>query len=451
MALVRDDSPLAVLWRRKILIGATFLVFVVTAAIVSKSLEKVYSTHSTLLVALEADEQTFDSVQASQAFARSFADIIDSPNIAARVATQLGDGTPPRSLLDVTSFEAVSETQLLEIHAEDPDPRRAELIADTYADVFIAYAGQNLAQPTKASVSLADSAPLPRSPARPKPTLYTLLAAFLGLGLGIALAFLRDRLDQRLRTSEDVESRFEAPVLARVPRRRRSDTSASAFNEAYRLLRANLQFATAGNPARSIAVTSGEAEEGKTTTVMQLAIANAEMGLEVIVVEGDFRRPALQHALLPDREDPLRPGFSNYLAGAAKVEDVIHPSGLPNISIVPSGPLPPTPSALLERFGARAAAEFLSRSDLLIIDCPPLRIGADASLIASWVDGLLVVVDLASSNDTPVREALRQLDAVHARVLGLVLNRDPTVDTSSYGYYTPDEPSPTRRRQREVV
>jgi len=454
MAHVRDDSPLAIIWRRKILIGVTFLVFVIAAAVVSKSLEKVYSTQSTLLIGLEADEQTFDSVQASQAFARSFADIIDSPNIAGEVAVALGDGATARELGHATSFEPVSETQLLEVIAEDPDPARAKQIADTYATVFIDYARRNLADTTKATISLADRAPVPSSPARPKPTLYTLMAAFFGLALGLALGFLRDRLDHRLRTSEDVESRFEAPVLARVPRRRRSEKSISAFRESYRLLRAGLQFSTVGNPARSIAVTSGEAEEGKTTTVMQLAIASAEMGLEVIVVEADFRRPALQRAFMPEREEPLLPGFSNYLVGAASVEEVLHPTGLPNISIVPAGPLPPTPSALLEsRFGNRATADLLSRADLILIDCPPLSIGADASLIATWVDGLIMVVDLGSSTDTTVRAALKSLEATHARVLGLVLNRDPSFETASYGYYLEGEKErkQSRGREREPV
>lgn len=454
MARVRDDSPLAIIWRRKLLIGATFLVFVVAAAVVSKSLEKVYSTHSTLLIGLEADEQTFDSVQASQAFARSFADIIDSPNIAEEVAAAIGDGASARDLGHATTFEPVSETQLLEIHAENPDPARAKLIADTYATVFIDYAGTNLAETTKATISLADQAPLPRSPARPKPTLYTLIAAFFGLALGLALGFLRDRLDHRLRTSEDVESRFDAPVLARVPRRRRSEKSISAFRESYRLLRANLQFSTVGSPARSIAVTSGEAEEGKTTTVMQLAIASAEMGLEVIVVEADFRRPALQRAFMPDRGETLLPGFSNYLVGTSGLDEVVHPTGLPNISIVPAGPLPPTPSALLEaRFGKRATSDLLSRADLVLIDCPPLSIGADSSLIATWVDGLIMVVDLGSSTDTSVGGALKNLESAHARVLGLVLNRDPSFETASYGYYLEGEKErrQARGRDREPV
>jgi succinoglycan biosynthesis transport protein ExoP len=435
---MRNSSPLAIVWRRKGIVIAVFLAFAIGTAIISKTLPKVYSTHATLFVSLPADQQSFDSVQAAQALARSYADIIDSPNIAQIVADRIGGSKS--DILDSSTFEPVQETQLLEINSEDKNPDRAKQIADTYARVFIEYAGRNL-RSTQATISLADAAPRPTSPARPKPTLYTLVAAILGLALGLALAFLRDRLDHRLRTSQDVELRFDAPVLARIPRRGRSDTSITAFREANRVLRTNLQFATKGRPLRALAVTSGREGEGKTTTVAQLAVASAEVGQRVIVVEADFRRPALQAELLPDAQEPLRPGLTNYLVEAASLEDVIFPTSRPNIDIVPAGPLPPSPSALLEsRRGREAVSEFLTEADLVLIDCPPLSIGADASVIAGWVDGVIVVVDLGGSTDDTVRSALRQLDAVQARTLGLVLNRDKGVEPSSYDYYLTPTP-----------
>ena len=436
-----NTSPLAVVWRRKGIVLAVFLAFTIGTAIVSKTLPKVYSTDATLFVSLSS-EQSFDSVQASQALARSYADIIESPNIAQIVADRIGGSKG--DIESSASFEPVQDTQLLQINAEDRDPDRAKQIADTYANVFIEYAQRNL-RDTQATITLADAAPLPGSPARPKPTLYTLVAAILGLAIGLALAFLRDRLDNRLRTSEDVETRFDSPVLARIPRRGRSDTSITAFREANRILRTNLQFAGKGRALRSIAVTSGREGEGKTTIVSQLAIASAEVGQRVIVVEADFRRPALQAELLPDSTEPLRPGLSNYLVEAASLDDALFATARPNIDILPAGPLPPSPSALLEsRRGRDAVSELLGEADLVIIDCPPLSIGADASVIAGWVDGVIVVVDLGGSTDANVRSALRQLEAVEARTLGLVLNRDRSVEPSSYDYYL----TPTGQQSR---
>jgi capsular exopolysaccharide synthesis family protein len=433
---MKNDSPLAVIARRKWVVIGVFLAFTLTAAVVSKTLQKIYVTDSTLLVALPADRASFDSVQASQAIARSYADIIESPNVAQLVSDRLSDRPDRQDILNATSFEPVEQTQLLRITVEDPDAERAKEIADAWADVVAQYARDRLQSTTGATVTVADRAPLPTAPDRPKPTLYTLVAAMLGLAIGLALAFLRDRLDRRLRTSEDVEERFDAPVLARIVRRGRSDHSVSAFREAYRILRTNLQFASQGAEVRSIAVTSGQEGEGKTTTVANLAVAFAEIGLRVIVVEADLRRPALQKELLPDREEPLRPGLSNYLVEAAELDQALFPTGRPNVEIMPSGPLPPSPSALLEsRRGRTAVRELNQEADIVLIDCPPLSVGADASVIAGWVDGVILVVDLQSSTHESVREALRQLDAVQAKTLGLVLNRDKGAEPSSYDYY----------------
>lgn len=434
MSTMRNDSPLAVIWRRKGIIIAVFLAFTVTTAVVSKTLDKVYEAQATLFITLPSDTQSFDTVQASQAFARSFATVLDSPNIAERVTDQIGGNSG--DVLNATKFEPVEETQLLQITSEDTSAERAQQVANGWAQVATEYAKTNLQANTRANITLADGASRPSSAVRPKPTLYTLLAGIIGLVLGIAAAFLRDRLDNRLRTSEDVELRFDTAVLARIPRKGRSDTSEAAFREAFRLLRTNVQFATRGTRAGALAITSGRQDEGKTTTIMQLAIASAEVGQRVIVVEADFRRPALQRAMLPDRDEPLRPGFSNYLVEAATLEEVIHSTKRPNISIVPAGPLPPSPSALLEsRRGQRAVSDFLTQADLVLVDCPPLSIGADASIISGWVDGVILVVDLGGSTDKTVRDAVRQLDAVHANLLGLVLNRDKGAEPSSYDYY----------------
>jgi polysaccharide biosynthesis transport protein len=446
---MKNDSPLAVIARRKWIVIGVLLAFVVTTAVVSKTLEKIYVTHSTLLVALPADSASFDSVQASQAIARSYADIIESPNVAQLVADELPDSPDRDDILANTTFEPVEETQLLQISVEDPSAARAQQIANTWANVATDYARTRLEPTTGATLSVADSAPRPTSPDRPKPTLYTLVAAILGLAVGLGAAFLRDRLDRRLRTSEDVEERFDVPVLARIVRRGRSARSLNAFREAFRILRTNLQFTSKGRRLRSIAVTSGQGGEGKTTSVAQLASACAEVGQRVIVIEADFRRPALQRELIPEREEPLAPGLSHYLVEAAELDEVVYPTGIPNVDLVPAGPLPPSPSALLEsRRGQTLVEELTSNeADLVLIDCPPLTVGADASVIASWVDGVVVIVDLNSSTYDSVREAMRQLDAVHATTLGLVLNRDRGAEPTSYDYYT-EVPAETEMADR---
>ncbi len=438
-----ENSPLTALNRRKWLIVATVAVAIVTAAVASQLVDRVYSTSSTLLVALRSDSQSFDTVQASQAIARSYADIIESPNIAADVAEELGAGTTKGEIKSATTFETIPETQLLKVNAEAPTAERAKLIADAYATVFIDYARTSLSDTTQASITLADSAPLSGSPSRPKPRLYVAVAAILGLALGLALALLRERLDRRLRTPEDVEAHFDVPVLARIPRRGRAERSGHAFMEAHRILRTNLQFASVERELKTILVTSAREGEGKTTTTANLAVTSAEVGLSVLVVEGDLRRPALQAELMPSEHEPLRPGFTNYLVEGSTVEESIHETGRPGVSILPAGPLPPSPSALLESRRARTTVDVLrDQADLVIFDCPPLNVGADASILADRVDGVILVVDLLSSTEHAVRRALQQLEAVRAPLLGIVINRDRSATPSSYDYYGPAAPSP---------
>jgi capsular exopolysaccharide synthesis family protein len=436
------NSSLAVIARRKWTILATVIVAMLSAVGASQLVDDVYSTESTLLVALRSDTQSFDTVQASQAIARSYTDIIDSPNIAEQVARELGGGTTAQEVEDAMIFEAIPETQLVKIRAEAPTGERAKEIADAYAQVFIQYAQDNLAETTQATTTLADSAPIPSAPARPRPRLYVAVAGILGLALGLGLAFLRERLDRRLRTLEDVETQFDVPVLARIPRRGRSQYSQTAFQEASRLLRTNLQFASPEGRPRSIAVTSAREGEGKTTIAASLAAASAEVGLSVLAVEADMRRPGLQRMLMPGTPEPIYPGLSNYLVEASTLEDSIFPTERTGIRIMPAGPIPPSPSALLESRRARTAIEqFASEADLTIVDCPPLNIGADASVIADRVDGVIMVVDLQVSTENSVRQALRQLEAVRAQLLGIVVNRDKDATPSTYDYYYATPPS----------
>jgi len=428
---MKEETPLRVIWRHRWIVLATFLIFAVGTAIVSKALPKVYATSSTLVVSQSTDSATFDAVQAAQVTARSYADLIASPNIATQVARRLG--TTRDEVQAATSFEPKAETQLLKITAEDREPARAKAIADAYADVFVAYAAERLATTTKATVSLADAAPLPDRAARPKPTLYVALASILGLALGLALALLRERLDLRLRSPEDIERRFGLPVLARVPRRRRSESSALAFEEAFRVLRTNLQFATPDRPLQTIVVTSAGEGEGKTTVTSRLGAASGEIGAHVLLVDGDLRRPALQQAVMPDRLDPLRPGLSNYLLGGVSLLEVVHPSGRPGVELLPAGPLPPSLADLLESARGRGLIGGLRQcADLVLMDCPPLNVGADASVLAGRVDGVILVVDLEASTEQDIRQALRQLRAVRANVLGMVINRDRSAESRYY-------------------
>lgn len=432
---VRESSFAQVAWRRKGIVITTVAVFAVTAALISSTLPKIYATSAKLLVAQPQDSQTFDAVQAAQVVARTYSDLLKSPNVAALVAGRIGGGATSGSIGGAVTIEPIAETQLIQITAEDRSPRRAQTIANAYADVFIQRSQVQLATTTKAKVGLADTAPLPSDAARPKPTLYTAIAALLGLGFGLGLAFLRDRLDTRLRTLEEIETVLNVPIIARVPRRGKTDVAIAAFTESYRVLRTNLQFATGEGAPRTIAVTSANEGEGKTTTSSQLALVTGATGTSVVAVEADMRRPNLQRYFVPDSPEPLRPGLSNFFLGGASINQIVHATTVPTVKFVPSGPTVPSLSGLMasER-GPELVEQIAATGDMVIFDCPPLGLGADAATLAGLVDGVILVVDLETATKRSVTDALRQLAAVRAHVIGAVLNRDRTLEAVVYGY-----------------
>jgi capsular exopolysaccharide synthesis family protein len=438
---MRQERLPEILWRRRWIVVVTFLVLAVGTAAVSKTLPRVYATTATLLVAQPDSPQGFDSVQASQYVARSYAELIASDNFAGRVARRMNEGVSRSELVAKTSFETVPETQLLRITAEDRDPERARAIADTYAEVFIEYTAGSLARTTKAEVSLADPAPLPASPARPKPTLYTLVGSVLGLGLGVALALLLSLIDRRVRSTEELSELLEVPILGSVLLARNERTR-RLNDETYRVLRTNLDFVQAGRPYHSLTIVSPSEGDGKTTTVLSLARAMCEAGNRVIVVEGDMRRPALAASFSLNLDGPHNLGLSHYLAGTTDLKDVIHETHVPLMQILPAGPSPPAPSALLDTERGRALFERLKElADIIVVDTPPLSVGAEASLLSTSSDACLLVVDTRRSTVKAIGAAVQQLLLVKAPLVGAVVNRTKPskADSSSYGYYVQEQ------------
>jgi capsular exopolysaccharide synthesis family protein len=441
-----SDSFLTVVWRRKWIVLGTMLVLGAVTFAYTSSQDKVYEASAKLLISEPKDSQSFDAVQASQVAARTYGDVLTSPNIADKVSEALGGKPAGDDLVKNVVAEPIAETQLLKITISAGDPKEAKRIADTYASVFTDYVKTTLTPVTKTQITVADAAAVPEQAAKPKPKLYTALALVLGLALGLALAALRERFDHRIRSVDELERAVDLPVLTRVPRRGRGEVAASAFTEAFRVLRTNLQFAHRDGPLRTVAVTSLMPVEGKSTTVSQLARVSGTGGSQVIVVEADMKRPSQQSFFRPDATSPLTPGLTTFIVGGASLEDCVHSTGMATVGLIPAGPQVPSLSGLLESARGREVLDDLATAaDLVLFDCPPLSVGADAATIAGRVDGVVLVIDMENATTDGVREALRQLQAVRAHVLGIVANRDPQVDEHAYGY---GEQAPARGPQR---
>jgi len=431
---------LITLWRRRLIFSVTFILVMATAALITFNSPKVYTTVAYLIVSQSRPAtSTFEATQVNEVLTRTYGELLQSRRIAEDVQKALPYQTSIDDLLSSVDVQAVSQSQLLSITAEGPSPRRAQLTADIYAGVFVRQARElTVASGNTAVINLAQSAAQVTEPTRPRPVLYLAIAGVLAVLLASALALLRQRLDQRLDVDVSTSHIFGISVIGYVPQRsgRADSRSARQSEEAFRLVLANLAFANGGRRPSTLAVVSSGEREGKSTTSYSLARAAAELGISVLLVDGDLRRPTVAAAAESAGVDmSASPGLAYHLAsgGSASQESLAVPFRDTSLSIVPSGHAPDA-AALLS---SQAFESFVNRVqdsyDLVIFDTPPLTIGPDASVIAALTSGAVFVVDARKTRRTEANRAIDQLRRTETKILGVVLNR--TGDSNSSYYY----------------
>lgn len=308
-------------------------------------------------------------------------------------------------------------------------------------------------------ISVATYSRLPKQPTGPPRLRNIIIALVLSLVAGIGLAFLLDFLDDTVNSMEDVDRYIHLPALALIPASRGDkarligmpagpapagapnalalvDDARSPVAEAYRHLRTSLLLSSAGQPPKTILVTSSQPSEGKTTTAINTAFMLAQTGAEVLIIDGDLRRPRL-HAHF---EISNAVGLTNWLSGEKNVDALIQSyDKLANLKLLTSGPVPPNPAELLGSDEMRKLLALLSeRFAHIIIDSPPAINFTDASILSTMVDGVVLIVHGGKSSRAVVRRARQQLLDVGAHIFGVVLNNVKLESQQDYyyaGYY----------------
>lgn len=309
-------------------------------------------------------------------------------------------------------------------------------------------------------VSIETPSRLPKSPIGPQRVRNIVIAFLLSLCAGIGLAFLLDFLDDTVKSTDDIDRHLHLPALALIPARRDrarliglpgtapppgpSDNTAlamiddvrSPIAESYRHLRTSLLLSSAGQPPKTILVTSSQPSEGKTTTAINTAFMLAQTGADVLIIDCDLRRPRL-HAHF---EIPNTRGLTNWLSGEDDIDKLMRDyDRQPNLKLLTSGPVPPNPAELLGSDEMRRLLGILSeRFAHIIIDSPPAISFTDASILSTMVDGVVLVVHGGKSSRAVVRRAKQQLLDVGAHIFGVVLN-NVKLETQDYyysGYYS---------------
>ncbi|MFY1631816.1 polysaccharide biosynthesis tyrosine autokinase [Solwaraspora sp. WMMB335] len=441
--------------KRWLWVVAAVVVAVGTAALINARATPQYATSVTFFVSTATVQGVTDAYQGglfSQQRVKSYSGLLTSDRLAETVVDRHSLGLTAGQVRARISARPVPDTVMLQATVTDSSPNRSEAIAGAIAREFVTLV-QRLETSPGASrpavkVEVIAGPRLNPDPVAPRPVRNLSLATLLGLVAGAGLALLRGLLDTTVRTADQAQAVTSAAVLGTIPldaaaRREPLIVGRQAHSpraEAFRQLRTNLQYADIDKPLRSLVVTSAMPGEGKTTTATNLALAFAEAGSRVLLVEADLRRPQATSYL--DMEGAV--GLTNVLAGQAELDDVLQPWGDSGLTLLPSGFIPPNPSELL---GSQQMADLLStlrqRFDVVIVDTAPLLPVTDAAPIAAQSDGAILVGRCAKTTEAHLLAAVTALRAVDARLLGCVLNMAPQ-RSGVYNNYYQDR----RRRHR---
>jgi capsular exopolysaccharide synthesis family protein len=304
-------------------------------------------------------------------------------------------------------------------------------------------------------ITIEDPAVAPTTPYAPKTKLYTILGAFAGLCLAVGGIAFFEYLDNTVKGELDFPQVFGLPMLSMIgnmpklqPGRKQLfalNDPKSGATEAVRLLRTNLEFAAATNEIATLAITSAGPGEGKSTITANLAITMAQAGFATVIIDADLRRPS-QHKIWGVANDR---GLSTLLTRPdhpwrwASVNEIA-----PNLSLIPSGPVPPNPADLLSLERFRALIEEISHSvNVVVIDTPPVLAVSDPLIVATGVDAVAIVTHAGRTRIDALRHAISTLSQGSVRVAGVILNHSTVRDSGNYyyyaGYYGPSDESPT--------
>ena len=382
--------------------------------------------------------------QFTQQRVQSYAAIVNTPELTSAVAAQLGHGLTAARVSREVRASAPANSVLIDVTVKDRSPARAAEIANAVSFAFSGFVDRletpSGARTSPVKVSVVRRASTPTSPASPRKTMDLALGAIIGVALGLGAAVARESLDRSVKDATMLQSELGTVALGVIPFDARARKSPIALQsndhsvraEAFRHLRTNLQFVNVDSATRSLVVTSSVPDEGKTSTATNLAIAVAQTGARVVLVEADLRRPRVAEYL--GLEGAV--GLTSVLVGSTSLRDAIQCWGPNNdVHFLASGALPPNPTEVLGSQGMREIVTQLERDyDLVLIDAPPLLPVADAAVISTVATGTLVVARYGRTKRDQLRRTIHALQAVDSRVFGVVLTMVPSRSRESHYY-----------------
>jgi receptor protein-tyrosine kinase len=469
------EYVLRILRRRRLIFIIALVSVPLMAFLVSSSKEKQYTATATLLF----QSGNTSNVDPTRVAATNEA-LASLPVVAVRAAKEMGGGITAGEILGSISVSASnSMADVATISATTSSPEGAADIANGYSHAFIEFrketdqsqvqqaidlvehsleeAGGTEAQKLEDRLNrlkvqqalqtgraeLVQPAGVPSSPSSPRTSRNVILGLILGALLGFGLAALLERIDRRVRSSEELEELFESPIIARISRNKAlhdaplEDILQTPDAEDFRILRTNLRYFNVDRELRSVLLASPEPGDGKSTVTRGLAAAMAELGEGVLLMEADLRKESAFRNAVGGAAD----GLSNLLTGV-DLDDVLmevrvmtSPNQSHLLTVLPSGPVPPNPSELLESERMQTLmAELQERFKVVVVDSPALGIVSDALALAPYVSEVVAVGGIRKTDRDGVRNFVKQLTLLGKRPVGVIATfTDP--DPKRYSYY----------------
>jgi capsular exopolysaccharide synthesis family protein len=394
------------------------------------------------VIVVDVFPSSANNTQASIAAAPTYAQLVTNPTVLQPVLN-MHPGMTLQQLSAMMTASAPPNSQLVEVDVQNSDPQLAAQLANQVSQSFAQYSTTQL--PGTMQVIPAQ---VPTVPVKPKPLVDAAIGALTGLGLAIALIFLFEWIQNRLRNPEEVQEVLDMEVLAVIPyisRRKDRNKSIEAEEpglvEIYRTLCANLNAEKAMRPFKLIMVTSTQVGDGKSKISANIASFLAMTGRRVLLVDADLHRPVQAQQFQLDNHI----GLSTIIMGVpAQVNSVLNgqATAIPTLRVLTSGALPPNPAELLQSsLGMQLFSYFreVAPFDYVIFDTPPLLALADTQILASFMHATLLIADVDKTPRRALLQTKRVLKKANARVLGVVINKcrwpEYRKQTSSYYYY----------------
>lgn len=410
----------------------------------------VYTSQTQLFVASGSTETILERQQSSLFIlsrTHSYVGMASTPTVLQPAIAELGLDMTPSTLAEHVNASVDSNTVLITLEVTDGTPQGAADLATAVSESLVAAVddveGLSSDGDPLVSLTVVTPATLPALPSQPNVPLSLGLGLLIGLAVGILSIFTADALDNRVRGKKDLLQVTDAPVLGGIPFDRAAtrtpihaaDALQGLRAQCFRKIRTNLQFAQFDRQVSSVLVTSSVADEGKSTTAASLALALADEGHSVVLVDADLRRPSMAKFFgLPNRT-----GLTTALMGEEGVDDLLRPlPGNAHLRVLTTGKVPPNPSELLaSQAMRRLVAHLESAFDYVVIDAPPLLSLTDAAILSQQAGGVVMVVGSGQVQAAELEESMSTLRIANAELLGVVLNRLPRrgPDADRYGSY----------------